>query len=68
VALTGEWINDMNSSTKDLAQSDEDILAFEVSDEALEVAASPTIGAAMSLPAAPTVSILVMCCGNESTR
>jgi hypothetical protein len=42
------------------------ILHFEVSDEALEAAATPRSGAAMSLPSAPTVSILVMCCGSDN--
>lgn len=54
----------MNGNTQDLEQSDEDILTFEVSDEALEAAASTRAGAAMS-PAAPTVSILVVCCCND---
>ena len=55
----------MNGNTKDIEQSDEDILGFEVSDEALEAAASVTTGPVMSLPGAPTVSILVACCSNE---
>jgi hypothetical protein len=63
VARTGEWIDDM---TKTAEASDEDILTIEVSDEALESAAHAATGAAMSLPAAPTVSILVVCCGNDS--
>jgi len=47
-------------------ESDETLLAIEVSDEALEAAASQTRdgAAAMSFPNAPTVSILIMCCGN----
>ncbi|MGE5164410.1 MAG: hypothetical protein ACM3IH_10355 [Sphingobacteriales bacterium] len=47
-------------------ESDEAVLACEVSDEALEAAASQTRdgAAAMSFPNAPTVSILIMCCGN----
>jgi len=46
--------------------SDEAILFIEVSDEALEAAASRTVlpSAAMSFPNAPTVSIFIMCCGN----
>ena len=55
----------MNGNTQDFEQSDEDILNFEVSDEALEAAASTRAGAAMSMPAAPTVSILVVCCGDN---
>jgi len=47
-------------------ESDEAVLACEVPDEALEAAASPTSdgAAAMSFPNAPTVSILIICCGN----
>ena len=46
-------------------ESDEAILACDVSDEALETAAIPTRDgtAAMSFPNAPTVSILIICCG-----
>jgi hypothetical protein len=57
----------MNNSTEGFEQSDEAILLLEVSDEALEAAANSTptaAGAAMSFPNAPTVSILVICCGN----
>jgi hypothetical protein len=46
-------------------QSDEQILTYEVSDAALEAAADTLPGAAMSMPNAPTVSILVVCCGND---
>jgi hypothetical protein len=47
-------------------ESDEVVLACDVSDEALEAAATLTSDgtAAMSFPNAPTVSILIMCCGN----
>ena len=47
-------------------ESDETILAGDVSDEALEAAAAETRdgSAAMSFPNAPTVSILIICCGN----
>jgi hypothetical protein len=55
----------MNDMTRELDQGDENILAFEVADEALEAAASTTIGAAMSFFAAPTVSVLVGCCSND---
>ena len=42
---------------------DDDILHCDVSDAALEAAASAaTPGGAMSFPNAPTVSILVVCC------
>jgi hypothetical protein len=65
--LKSEAINDMNDNTKILELSDEDILIFETSDETLEAAAAttPVAAAAMSFPNAPTVSILVICCGNE---
>ena len=57
----------MNGNAKVLEPTDEDIFAFEFSDEALEAAASatPVPAAAMSFPSAPTVSILIMCCGNN---
>jgi hypothetical protein len=59
-------INVMNDNINILEQSDEDILTFEPSDETLEAAAAttPVAAAAMSFPNAPTVSILVICCGN----
>ena len=41
------------------------ILSSEISDEALEAAASGRgAAAAMSFPNAPTVSILIICCSN----
>jgi hypothetical protein len=49
----------------DVEQSDEQILTYEVSDAALEAAASTLPGAAMSMPNAPTVNIIVICCGND---
>jgi hypothetical protein len=55
----------MTDDTEVVEQDDEGTLLFEVSDEALEAAASKTRAvAAMSFPNAPTVSILVMCCSN----
>src|SRR5207247_2316262 len=58
-SLTSEWIiNNMNDNTKGVEESDEAILQLEVSDDALEAAAStaPTAaGAVMSFPNAPTV-------------
>jgi hypothetical protein len=53
----------MNGNTTDHQQTDEDILNSEISDEALESAATMAIGGAISLPGSPTVSILVQCCG-----
>jgi hypothetical protein len=62
-ALQGD--NDMNDSVNAIEQSEDGILLLEVSDEALEAAASQTGAVAvMSFPNAPTVSILVMCCSN----
>jgi len=57
----------MNEHANVFEQSDGDILSFEVSDDALEAAARTPTGAAMSFPNAPTVNILVLCCGNEVT-
>jgi hypothetical protein len=54
----------MNGNTEVLEKADEDILAFSVSDEALEAAACMAAVAAASMLGAPTVSILVACCGN----
>jgi hypothetical protein len=53
----------MKGNTADHEQTDEDILNSEISDEALESAASMPPGGAISLPGSPTVSILVQCCG-----
>jgi hypothetical protein len=46
-------------------QSDRGNLLAEVSDEELEAAAGSTTYAAMTFPSAPTVSVVVLCCGNE---
>ena len=56
-------MSDMNEN--DFDQSDEQILAYEVSDAALEAAANTLPGAAMSFPNSPTVNIIVVCCGND---
>jgi len=46
--------------------ADDDIFVFEVSDAALEAAASTVIaGAAYSFPNAPTVSVLLVCCSQD---
>jgi hypothetical protein len=47
-------------------ESAETILGWDVSDDALEAAAAEMRdgSAAMSFPNAPTVSILIICCGN----
>jgi hypothetical protein len=54
------------SSTEIEVQRDEkDPLALGVSDEELEAAASRASYPAMTFPAAPTVSVLFACCGND---
>jgi hypothetical protein len=46
--------------------SHDDILTCDVSDTALEAAASALIpGAAFSFPNSPTVSVIFQCCGND---
>jgi hypothetical protein len=62
--MPSKWIDHMDSNAGEFALRDEDILSFEVSDEALEGAASAPTGAAMSFPNAPTVNVLVVCCSN----
>ena len=57
----------MNISAADFEHSGDqtggdDILHFDISDAALEAAASTSPGGALSFPNAPTVSILVICC------
>ena len=53
----------MDDSGRDIeVRSD---LMAEDSDEELEAAASTTTHAAMTFPSAPTVSVVVLCCGNE---
>jgi hypothetical protein len=57
----------MNAPPMNSDNSDDDIFAFDFSDVALERAAASAIpGAAFSFPNAPTVSILVVCCSNDS--
>jgi hypothetical protein len=54
----------MIDASEKCEDGDADILAFEVSDAALEAAAGAIIpGAALSFPNSPTVSILFQCCG-----
>jgi len=55
-------IGTMNDGIKALEQGDEDLLAFEITDEALEAAAEKS-KPAFTLIGSPTVSILVACCG-----
>ena len=56
---------EMNANARD--EDAQDVLAFEVSDEALEAAARMGAGPAFSFPNAPTVSVLVVCCSNDVT-
>lgn len=66
---TNEWIKHMNDNTERRDQNDEVILSLDVSDDALErVAGTSSEAAAMSFGNAPTVSILIMCCGNSNLR
>ena len=44
---------------------EDDGLSLEVSDVELEAAAGETTHPAMTFPAAPTVSVLVLCCAND---
>jgi hypothetical protein len=55
-------IGKMNDGIKAPEQGDEDLLAFEIADEALEAAAEKS-KPAFTLIGSPTVSILVACCG-----
>jgi len=56
----------MNGASENFKDSDDEILNRDVSDTALEAAASALIpGAAMSFPNSPTVSIVFQCCGND---
>jgi hypothetical protein len=48
-----------------LEPDDEEILDFDVSDEAIEAAANTMPGPAFSIIGAPTVSILFACCAND---
>ena len=52
----------MNDGIKAPALGDEDLLAFEFADEALEAAAEKS-KPAFTLIGSPTVSVLVACCG-----
>jgi len=52
----------MTDGIKAPEQGDEDLLAFEMTDEALEAAAEKT-KPVFTLIGSPTVSILVACCG-----
>jgi len=57
------YMNDDRDSRR--ACGDEDILACDISDTALEIAAQAMPGAALSFPNAPTVSVLVVCCSQD---
>ena len=55
----------MNETAKAAEPDDTDILAFDVPDAALEIAASAAPGTAFSFPNSPTVSVLFQCCSND---
>ena len=52
----------MNDTIKSPERGDEDLLAVEIADEALEAAAEKS-KPAFTMIGSPTVSILVACCG-----
>jgi hypothetical protein len=52
----------MNDKIEAPERNDEDILAFDMADEALEAAAEKS-KPAFTMIGSPTVSILVACCG-----
>jgi hypothetical protein len=52
----------MNDESKAPEQGDDDLLAVEIADEALEAAAEKS-KPAFTLIGSPTVSVLVTCCG-----
>ena len=62
--LLGHWTPDGILQLEGEAIED-DGLSLEVSDVELEAAAGETTPPAMTFPAAPTVSVLVLCCGSD---
>ena len=52
----------MNDKIQTAERNDQDLLAFEVADDALEAAAEKA-KPAFTLIGSPTVSVLVACCG-----
>jgi hypothetical protein len=61
-----QWITGMTDASENFEPSDDDVLAFDAPDAALEAAASALIrGAAFSFPNSPTVSVVFQCCGND---
>jgi hypothetical protein len=52
----------MNDKIEATERNDQDLLAFDMTDEALEAAAEKT-KPAFTLIGSPTVSVLVACCG-----
>ena len=55
----------MNPNGSHFEPNDEAVLRVEVSDDALEAAASTLRNPAFSFPNAPTVSVIFACCGND---
>ena len=65
----GERREQMETPIKRLdVQNDHEMPPFEFSDETLEIAASATIGTAISFPGSPTVSVLVVCCSVDESH
>jgi hypothetical protein len=57
-----KWIGTMNHGIAAPEPGDDDLLTFDIADEALESAAEKT-KPAFTLIGSPTVSVLVACCG-----
>ena len=69
MVILGSWrqrcpkrIGKMTDTIRDPEQGGEDLVAFEIADEALEAAAEKS-KPAFTLIGSPTVSVLVACCG-----
>jgi hypothetical protein len=62
-APTSNGSNDMSDDTRSVEQCGEDILTFEISDDALEAAAGATTEVGMSIGG--PISVNVMCCGGD---
>jgi hypothetical protein len=60
--LASKRIGTMTDTIKNPEQAGEDLLTFEIADEALEAAAEKA-KPAFTLIGSPTVSVLVACCG-----
>jgi hypothetical protein len=63
LAVDGIGINAMTDDTGHFNSSDDEVPSFATSDEAIEAAAGPARGAAVSMAGA--ISVNVMCCGGD---